>query len=100
MILSLTAQWSISDQTDEYDAVSRALGGSKNRMVFYLLREALFPLRGARKSVVRSVRSSVRPFVRIIIVFCEEDLGVARMLLSTGSLNLRFFRTQKVNTPK
>ena len=48
-----------------------------------------------------SVRfGSVRSFVRIIIVFCEEDLGVARMLLSTGSLNLRFFRIQKVNTQK
>ena len=48
-----------------------------------LLREALFPLRGARKSVVRSVRSSVKK----IIDFCEGDLEGASLLLSTGSLN-------------
>ena len=47
-----------------------------------LLREALFPIRGARKSVVRP--PSV---LRKIIVFCEEDMEDGRVLLSTGTLN-------------
>ena len=40
------------------------------------MREALFPIRGSRKSVVRSVR--------LIIDFCEEDMEGASPLLSTA----------------
>ena len=47
------------------------------------MREALFPIRGARKSVVRA------PFVRKIIDFCEEDMEDGRVLLSTGTLILK-----------
>ena len=59
----------------------------------FFARSALSPP-WCNKICCPSVRSFVRPF-GIIIVFCEEDLGVAHMLLSTGSLNLRFFRIQK-----
>ena len=50
-----------------------------------LLREAFFPIRGARKSVVRPPPFSVRK----IIDFCEEDMedGRVHVLLSTGTLN-------------
>ena len=48
----------------------------------YFLREALFPIRGARKSVVRPCSS-----VRKIIDFSEEDMEDGRVLLSTGTLN-------------
>ena len=39
---------------------------------------------------VMSVRASVRPFVRIIIDFCEEDMKGGETLLDTGSLNYGF----------
>ena len=39
-----------------------------------------------------SVRPSVRPFVRIIIDFYEEDMKGAETLLDTGSLNYEFWR--------
>ena len=55
-----------------------------SRRLVNLLREALFPIRGARKSVVRVF---VRSFVRKIIDFCEEDMEDGRVLLSTGTLN-------------
>ena len=53
----------------------------------WFLREALFPS-GSEEKLMFVLRPSVRPSVRKIIDFCEEDLEAWTRLLSTGSLNL------------
>ena len=58
-------------------------------------------VRGHMKSRCSSVRSSVRSSsVRKIIDFCEEYMKGAHVLLSTGTLRLRFSRIQKVIVAK
>ena len=63
------------------------LGPGRNIINNILLREALFTSGSAK---LEDVRSFVRPFVRIIIDFCEWHQEGAETLLYLGSLNYRF----------
>ena len=69
------------------DFIFGPCGITMSRVIDYGCAKRSFP------SVVPENRLSVvRPDN---MFFCEEDLEVARMLLSTGSLNLRFSGSKK-----